>query len=130
MIYLYIYICTFLIRPRHSLLFFQSCSFGETDRKHTQPPPRPPTTHLSILTPAHSRETIRMRFHVVTSLLALASTTSAAITWTLQKAANPTTDQADAYSKIEAAMKLAVAHYAKFSDATKKLTIQYEVSPC
>lgn len=70
-----------------------------------------------------------MRFHVVTSLLALASTTSAAITWTLQKAANPTTDQADAYSKIEAAMKLAVAHYAKFSDASKKLTIQYEVSP-
>lgn len=70
-----------------------------------------------------------MRFHVVTSLLALASTTSAAITWTLQKAANPTTDQADAYSKIEAAMRAAVAHYAKFSDATKKLTVQYEVSP-
>lgn len=70
-----------------------------------------------------------MRFHIVTSLLALASTSSAAITWTLQKAANPTTDQADAYSKIEAAMKLAVAHYAKFSDATKSLTIQYEVSP-
>lgn len=70
-----------------------------------------------------------MRFHVLTGLLALASTTSAAITWTLQKAANPTTDQADAYSKIEAAMRLAVAHYAKFSDATKSLTVQYEVSP-
>lgn len=70
-----------------------------------------------------------MRFHVLTSLLALASTTSAAITWTLQKAANPTSDQADAYFKIEAAMKLAVAHYAKFSDATKSLTVQYEVSP-
>lgn len=70
-----------------------------------------------------------MRFHVLTGLLALASTTSAAITWTLQKAANPTSDQADAYFKIEAAMKAAVAHYAKFSDATKKLTIQYEVSP-
>lgn len=70
-----------------------------------------------------------MRFHVLTGLLALASTSSAAITWTLQKAANPTTDQADAYSKIEAAMKAAVAHYAKFSDASKTLTIQYEVSP-
>ncbi|KAL2281333.1 hypothetical protein FJTKL_11746 [Diaporthe vaccinii] len=69
-----------------------------------------------------------MRFHVLTGLLALASTTSAAITWTLQKAANPTSDQADAYFKIEAAMKAAVAHYAKFSDATKKLTIQYEPS--
>ncbi|KKY29913.1 putative ricin b lectin [Diaporthe ampelina] len=69
-----------------------------------------------------------MRFHVLTSLLALASTTSAAITWTLQKAANPTSDQADAYLKIEAAMKLAVAHYAKFSDATKTLTVQYEPS--
>lgn len=69
-----------------------------------------------------------MRFHVLTGLLALASTTSAAITWTLQKAANPTTDQADAYAKIEAAMRLAVARYARFSDATKRLTIQYEVS--
>ncbi|KAH8785974.1 hypothetical protein F5883DRAFT_673517 [Diaporthe sp. PMI_573] len=69
-----------------------------------------------------------MRFHVLTSLLALASTTSAAITWTLQKAANPTTDQADAYSKIEAAMRLAVARYARFSDASKRLTIQYEPS--
>lgn len=71
-----------------------------------------------------------MRFHVVTGLLALASTASAAITWTLQKAANPTSDQADAYFKIEAAMKAAVAHYAKFSDATKRLTVQYEVSLC
>lgn len=71
-----------------------------------------------------------MRFHILTGLLALTSTTSAAITWTLQKAANPTSDQADAYFKIEAAMKAAVAHYAKFSDASKKLTIQYEVSPC
>lgn len=69
-----------------------------------------------------------MRFHVLTSLLAMASTTSAAITWTLQKASNPTSDQSDAYFKIEAAMKAAVAHYAKFSDATKSLTIQYEVS--
>lgn len=75
------------------------------------------------------RQTDKMRFHVLTSLLALASTTSAAITWTLQKAANPTTDQADAYSKIEAAMRLAVARYARFSDASKRLTIQYEVSP-
>lgn len=71
-----------------------------------------------------------MRFHVLTSLLALASTTTAAITYTIQKAANPTTDQADAYSKIDAAMKLAVAHYAKFSDASKKITVQYEVSLC
>ena len=69
-----------------------------------------------------------MRFHLLTSMLALASTTSAAITWTLQKAANPTTDQADAYAKIENAMRLAVAHYARFSDASKRLTIQYEVS--
>ncbi|KAL1846080.1 hypothetical protein Daus18300_014366 [Diaporthe australafricana] len=69
-----------------------------------------------------------MRFHVLTGLLAMASTTSAAITWTLQKASNPTSDQADAYFKIEAAMKLAVAHYAKFSGATKSLTVQYEPS--
>ncbi|KAI1136504.1 hypothetical protein F5Y05DRAFT_420233 [Hypoxylon sp. FL0543] len=66
-----------------------------------------------------------MRFSILTAALAYASAASAAITWSLQKAANPTADQQEAYTKIEAAMKLAVARYAKWSDASKTVRVYY-----
>ena len=34
-----------------------------------------------------------------------------ALTWSLAKVSNPSADQSDAYAKIEAAMRLAVARY-------------------
>lgn len=58
-------------------------------------------------------------------LAAYVSSTSAAITWTLQKTTNPTADQSDAYAKIEDAMTKAVARYARFSDAVKTLRVAY-----
>lgn len=66
-----------------------------------------------------------MQFFALLALLAYASTTSAALSWSLAKAANPTADQQDAYNRIEAAMRLAVARYARFSRATKTLRVAY-----
>ncbi|KAI1271142.1 hypothetical protein F5Y07DRAFT_27865 [Xylaria sp. FL0933] len=66
-----------------------------------------------------------MRASIIAAALAYASAASAAITWTLQKAASPTADQSDAYQRIEAAMKLAVARYARFSDASKTVRVYY-----
>ena len=58
--------------------------------------------------------------------MAYASVTSAAaINWTLQKAANPTADQASAYTKIEAAMKLAIQSYAACSNCNKNIKVYY-----
>ncbi|KAF2031347.1 hypothetical protein EK21DRAFT_63220 [Setomelanomma holmii] len=58
-------------------------------------------------------------------LAVYACTASAAITWTLAKASNPTADQSDAYTKIEAAMKKAVLRYSKYSDAVKTIRVAY-----
>lgn len=67
-----------------------------------------------------------MRFSaVVTAVAIYATSVSGAITWTLEKAANPTSDQSDAYTKIEAAMRLAVARYGRYSDASKTIRVQY-----
>ncbi|KAF2797055.1 hypothetical protein K505DRAFT_322834 [Melanomma pulvis-pyrius CBS 109.77] len=66
-----------------------------------------------------------MRFSALLAVVAYASSVSGAITWTLQKASSPTADQTDAYQKIEAAMKLAVARYTKFSDANKTIRVYY-----
>ncbi|KAH9873027.1 hypothetical protein J1614_005423 [Plenodomus biglobosus] len=65
--------------------------------------------------------------HLSAILLAAAyvSTTSAALTWSLQKATNPTADQRDAYTRIEAAMTKAVARYARYSDAVKTIRVAY-----
>ena len=46
-----------------------------------------------------------MKFAALFLVATYASTATAAITWTLQKASAPTADQTDAYGKIEAAMK-------------------------
>ncbi|KAI0534190.1 hypothetical protein GGR58DRAFT_67331 [Xylaria digitata] len=66
-----------------------------------------------------------MRYSVVAAVLAYASVASAAISWSLQKTTNPTADQSDAYTRIEAAMRLAVARYSRFSDASKVVRVYY-----
>ncbi|TDZ37644.1 hypothetical protein CTRI78_v011077 [Colletotrichum trifolii] len=66
-----------------------------------------------------------MKFSIITVMAAYAAAAQGAITWTLEKAANPTADQNDAYSKIEAAMRLAVARHARLGSATKTLRVYY-----
>jgi hypothetical protein len=56
---------------------------------------------------------------------AYACSASARLTWSLAKASNPTADQRDAYTKIEAAMTKAVARYGKYSDANKTIRVAY-----
>ena len=50
----------------------------------------------------------------------------ATITWTLQKAGNPTPDQQDAYNRITSAMNAAVARYNNLSDLGKTITVRYD----
>jgi hypothetical protein len=66
-----------------------------------------------------------MKLSLLVAAAAYASTVSGAITWTLQKAANPTADQTDAYARIESAMRLAVVRYSKYSDANKTIRVYY-----
>ena len=69
-----------------------------------------------------------MRSSILTAFAACASAVVGEITWSLEKASNPTSDQADAYGRIEAAMTLAVARYARFSDASKTIHVFYNPS--
>jgi hypothetical protein len=69
-----------------------------------------------------------MRLTLLLPVLAYTSTVSAAITWTLQTSSSPTADEKDAYPKIEAAMKLAVETYAKYSTASKVIKVYYTPS--
>lgn len=66
-----------------------------------------------------------MRLSLLTALAACASAAHGAITWNLEKASNPTADQADAYTRIEAAMRAAVARYAAGSGASKQVRVMY-----
>ncbi|RSL40133.1 hypothetical protein CEP53_013575 [Fusarium sp. AF-6] len=66
-----------------------------------------------------------MRFSLLTVVVAYASTASAALNWSLQKASNPTSDQTDAYGRIEEAMRRAVARYSRFTDASKTIRVYY-----
>lgn len=59
----------------------------------------------------------------VTSLATLAQ--GGNITYTLQKVANPTADQSDAYARITKAMDSALVHYNRLTGLTKSLTVQY-----
>lgn len=49
------------------------------------------------------------------------------VTYSLQKATNPTEDQLDAYARIEAAMDSAVFMYNKYTSLSKKITVYYDV---
>ncbi|MEU2282706.1 hypothetical protein ABZ614_12360 [Streptomyces sp. NPDC013178] len=53
-------------------------------------------------------------------------TAAAAITWTLERAANPTQDQRTAYDLITRAMNAAVARYNNLSDLGKTITVRYD----
>ncbi|KAI8233337.1 hypothetical protein K4K57_005522 [Colletotrichum sp. SAR 10_99] len=66
-----------------------------------------------------------MKFSILTVVAAYAAAAQGAITWTLEKAANPTADQTDAYTKIEAAMRLAVARHSRLGTASKTLRVYY-----
>ncbi|KAM0544808.1 hypothetical protein ACHAPJ_011638 [Fusarium lateritium] len=66
-----------------------------------------------------------MRFSLIATLVAYVSTTSAAITWTLEKSASPSADESDAYGRIEEAMRLAVERYGRFSNASKDIKVTY-----
>ncbi|KAL4880362.1 hypothetical protein BJY04DRAFT_219357 [Aspergillus karnatakaensis] len=66
-----------------------------------------------------------MHLSTIATVLSAISTASAALTWSLEKAANPTADQADAYALIEAALTAAVARHARLGDASKTLYVYY-----
>lgn len=51
---------------------------------------------------------------------------AATITWTLERAANPTEDQRTAYDLITRAMNAAVARYNNLSDLGKSITVRYD----
>ncbi|MEU0647546.1 hypothetical protein [Streptomyces umbrinus] len=51
---------------------------------------------------------------------------AATITWTLERAANPTQDQQTAYNLITTAMNAAVSHYNNVSDLGKTITVRYD----
>lgn len=51
---------------------------------------------------------------------------AANITWTLERASNPTQDQLAAYGLITTAMNAAVARYNNLSDLGKSITVRYD----
>lgn len=51
---------------------------------------------------------------------------AAGMTWSLERASNPTADQQDAYNRITAAMNAAVARYNNLSDLGKNIRVRYE----
>jgi hypothetical protein len=53
---------------------------------------------------------------------------AATITWTLERAGNPTADQQSAYTQITSAMNAAVARYNNLSDLGKTITVRYDTS--
>ncbi|GLP64553.1 hypothetical protein TUSST3_11730 [Streptomyces sp. TUS-ST3] len=53
---------------------------------------------------------------------------AATITWTLERAGNPTADQQAAYTLITSAMNAAVARYNNLSDLGKSITVRYDTS--
>ncbi|KAH8169108.1 hypothetical protein LIA77_11234 [Sarocladium implicatum] len=65
-----------------------------------------------------------MRFATV--ITTCASVASATITWNLAKASNPSEDQLDAYSRIEAAMTAAADRHNRLGDAQKSINVRYD----
>lgn len=88
-------------------------------------PNHPPHSSQQNDPSAITKSVFTMKFAALFCVATYASTATAAITWTLQKTTNPTADQTDAYKRIEAAMKDAVARYAKYSDANKVIRVAY-----
>ncbi|KAK4183020.1 hypothetical protein QBC35DRAFT_131849 [Podospora australis] len=66
---------------------------------------------------------MRLLLLFLTTLLTL---TTATITYRIEKSTQPTSDQADAYARIESAIRLAVARYNRVAPrANKSITVQY-----
>lgn len=67
-----------------------------------------------------------MKFFLLALVGLYACVASAVVTYQLQRVSNPTADQTDAYNRIDAAMRLAVARYNRLaSRASKSITVQY-----
>jgi hypothetical protein len=69
-----------------------------------------------------------MRFSLLATAALYAASASATLNWTLIRAANPTADQQDAYSRIDAAMRAAVTRYHRYTGANKTIRVYYEPS--
>jgi hypothetical protein len=61
-----------------------------------------------------------MRISLLVAALACISSALGAITWNLQKSANPTADESAAYRRIEAAMTAAVARHQRLTPSISK----------
>ncbi|KAK7752501.1 hypothetical protein SLS62_005469 [Diatrype stigma] len=66
-----------------------------------------------------------MRFSLLAAVGAYLSVASATLTWSLEKSGSPSSDESDAYGRIEDAMTLAVARYHRFTDADKTIRVYY-----
>lgn len=66
-----------------------------------------------------------MRFSVLALIAACATAASAQISWTLDRSASPTDDEADAYELISAAMELAAARHTSLGTAVKTIYVYY-----
>lgn len=81
---------------------------------------------LTVIVSGITLPNMRVLLQLFTLLWVYTSFATAAISWSLQKASNPTSDQNDAYARIENAMRLAVARYNRLAPrANKVVTVQY-----
>jgi hypothetical protein len=72
-----------------------------------------------------------MRRHarfVLVVLLFASLAQAGTFTYTLEKVDNPSTDQVDAYARIQKAMDSAVGYYDTYTDIRRHLTVQYDPS--
>jgi hypothetical protein len=58
-------------------------------------------------------------------LLTYTTTTSATLTFTLAKSNTPTPDESDAYTRIESAIRLAIARHTRLTTLSKALRVSY-----
>ena len=103
-------------------VYKRSSCIHKSEGHHYTPPftsltarPSSPSPHISP----------NMKLTILLPVLACATSVQSALTWSLTKASNPSADQSDAYAKIEAAMRLAVARYDRLGTATKNIRVAY-----
>ncbi|SMQ50394.1 unnamed protein product [Zymoseptoria tritici ST99CH_3D1] len=66
-----------------------------------------------------------MEFTLITLSLALATSVTATMSWSLDRVANPTEDESDAYNRITDAMNAAIARWQPYWLANKHCTVSY-----
>lgn len=69
-----------------------------------------------------------MRFSFLATAALYAASASATLNWSLVRASNPSSDQVDAYNRIENAMRAAVTRYHRYTGANKTIRVYYEPS--